>query len=140
MEVQSCSQGVLIFFLLSFGFKVGRLEERFFFSSRIWCGEVENGLSSVRTGHWTFRASFIGGGVRGEDLFSFQLIGRAKVPILFCLHNNGRWWGVARRGDERFFFCFPCFLMCSHGVPSKFLMGFRNVPQVHNVFPNMFSV
>jgi hypothetical protein len=30
--------------------------------------------------------------------------------------------------------------MCSHDVPLKFLMGFHNVPQVHNVFPNMFSI
>jgi hypothetical protein len=30
-EVQSCSQGALVFFLLSFGFRVGRLEGRFFF-------------------------------------------------------------------------------------------------------------
>jgi len=38
-EVQSCSQGALVFFLLSFGFRVGRLKGRFFFSSCIWCGE-----------------------------------------------------------------------------------------------------
>jgi hypothetical protein len=30
--------------------------------------------------------------------------------------------------------------MCSHDVPFKFLMGSQNVPQVHNVFPNMFSI
>jgi hypothetical protein len=30
-EVQSCSQGALVFFLLSFGFRAGRLEGRFFF-------------------------------------------------------------------------------------------------------------
>ncbi len=34
-EVQLCSQGALVFFLLSFGFRVGR----FFFSSCIWCGK-----------------------------------------------------------------------------------------------------
>jgi hypothetical protein len=40
-EVQSCSQGALVFFLLSFGFRVGRLEVggEVFFSSCIWCGE-----------------------------------------------------------------------------------------------------
>jgi len=45
-EVQSCSQGALIFFLLSFEFRVGRLEGRFFFSSCIWC---EDGLSNVHS-------------------------------------------------------------------------------------------
>jgi len=30
--------------------------------------------------------------------------------------------------------------MCSHDVPFKFLMGSHNVSQVHNVFPNMFSI
>jgi len=71
--------GALVFFLLSFGFRVGRLEGRFVFG-------VESGLSSVHlnTGHWTFHASFIGGGeVRGEDLFSFQPIRRAKVPCFY---------------------------------------------------------
>jgi hypothetical protein len=43
-EVQSCFQGALIFFLLSFGFRVGRLEGRFF--SQVVFG-VESGLSSV---------------------------------------------------------------------------------------------
>ncbi len=38
------------FFLLSFGFRVGKLEGRFFFSSCIWCGE------------WTVHAIFEGGG------------------------------------------------------------------------------
>jgi len=38
-EVQSCFQGALVFFFLSFGFKVGRLEGRFFFFSCIWCGK-----------------------------------------------------------------------------------------------------
>jgi len=49
-EEQSCSQGALVFFLLSFGFKVGRLEGRFF--SQAVFG-VESGLSSVHsdTGH-----------------------------------------------------------------------------------------
>jgi hypothetical protein len=28
---------------------------------------------------------------------------------------------------EDFFFSFPCFLLYSHGVPSKFLMGSQNV-------------
>ncbi len=58
-EVQSCSQGALVFFLLSFGFRVGRLEGRFFFSSCIWCGKW---IVQCPLGHWTFHASFIGGG------------------------------------------------------------------------------
>ncbi len=80
-EVQSCFHGALIFFLLTFGFTVERLDRRFFFSSFIWCGKwtVQCPLR-----HWTFDASFIGGdGVRGKDLFSFQLIGRAKVPCFY---------------------------------------------------------
>jgi len=76
---------------------------------------------------WTldFPAKFFwAGGAGGVDLFSFQPIGRPKLG-----------------GDrEDFFFNFPCFLMCSHDVPFKFLMGSHNVPQVHNVFPNMFSI
>ncbi len=43
-EVQSCSRGALVFFLLSFGFKVGRLERKFFFQAIFG---VESGLSSV---------------------------------------------------------------------------------------------
>jgi hypothetical protein len=81
-----------------------------FFSSCIWCGEW---TVQCPLGHWTFHGSFIGGGQGGG----------------------------ARRGEGRFFFSsFPCFLMCSHGVPSKFLMGSQNVPQVHNVFLNMFFI
>jgi len=58
------------------------------------------------------------GGMGGEDLFSFQPIGGPKLG-----------------GDrEDFFFSFPCFLMCSHDVPFKLLMGSHNVPQVHKVF------
>ncbi len=43
-------------------------------------------------------------------------------------------------GLEEFFSIFPCFPMCSHDVPSKFLMGSQYVCQVHNVFLNMFSI
>jgi len=58
------------------------------------------------------------GGMGGVDLFSFQPIGGPKLG-----------------GDrEDFFFSFPCFLMCSHDVPFKLLMGSHNVPQVHKVF------
>jgi len=98
------------------GLRLGgcRLEGRFFFSSV--CG-VENGLSRVDTGHsMQVLLGTAGGG--GEDLFSFQPIGGPKLG-----------------GDrEDFFFSFPCFLMCSHDVPFKLLMGSHNVPQVHKVF------
>jgi hypothetical protein len=61
------------------------------------------------------------------------------------LSANGKAQGallLSLEGGKGFFFFFilPRFPMCSHGVPSKFLMGFQNVPQVHNVFPNMFSI
>jgi hypothetical protein len=42
-EVQSCSQGALVFFFLSFGFRVGRLKGTFFFSSCLWCRECGRG-------------------------------------------------------------------------------------------------
>jgi hypothetical protein len=98
--MQSCFQDALDFFLLSFGFRVERLQvggEVFFFKC-MWCGEW-----TIQSGHWTFHASFIGGGrgggvgagAGGEDLFSFQPIGGPKLG-----------------GDrEDFFFSFPCFLM-----------------------------
>ncbi len=43
-------------------------------------------------------------------------------------------------GGEGFFFFFPWFPMCSHYVPLKFPSGCQYVPQVPNVFPNMFSI
>jgi len=63
--------GVLwFFFLLSFGFKVGRLEGRFFFQDVFG---VKSGLANVHSdiGHSTFHASFIGGseGERGGFIF-----------------------------------------------------------------------
>ncbi len=41
---------------------------------------------------------------------------------------------------EGFFSIFPCFPMCSQGVPFKFLLGSQYVPQGRNVFLNMFSL
>ncbi len=69
----------------------------------------------------------------GEDLFSFQPIGgpRCLAFIPFKL-GGGR--------EKIFFFNFPCFLIVPMVFPFKFLMGSQNVPQVHNVFPNMFSL
>jgi len=120
----------LDFFPFKFWVRVGRLKGRFFFQAIFG---VESGLSSVHsdTGHWTFHVSFIGGEGGG---FIFLSANRKGQGALFLFLLN---WGG---GTKDFFFSFLCFLMCSHGVPSKFLMGSRNVPQVHNVFPNMFSV
>ncbi len=88
----------------------------------MWCGEW-----TIQSGHLTFHASFIGGGRWG-----------GKRGFIFLSANKR---AQVRGGQERFFFfSFPCFLMCSHDVPFKFLMGSHNVPQVHNVFPNMFSI
>jgi hypothetical protein len=82
----------LVFFLLSFGFRVGKLEGRFFF--QVVCG-VESRLSNVQ-----LSMQVLLGGDRGEG-----------GGFIFLLANR------------IFFFSFPSFLMCSHGVPSKFLMG-----------------
>ncbi len=97
------------------------MERRFFFSSV--CG-VESGLSRVDTGlSMQVLLGTAGGGGRKGFIF---------------LSTNRR---AQVRGDkEDFFFNFPCFLICSHDVPFEFIMGSHNVPEVHNVFPNMFSI
>ncbi len=41
---------------------------------------------------------------------------------------------------EDYYFFFPCFPLCSQYVPFKFSMGSQYVPQVPNVFPNIFSI
>jgi hypothetical protein len=52
----------------------------------------------------------------------------------FFLLSLGVWgWGG-------FFPILPWFSMCSHHVPNEFSSGFQYVPQVPNVFPNMFSI
>ncbi len=56
----------------------------------------------------------------GEDLFSFQPMGRPKVPCFYSLTVGGG-------GKDFIFFIFPCFPMCSHGVSPKFLMGSQYV-------------
>jgi len=43
-------------------------------------------------------------------------------------------------GGREGFFIFARFPMCSYYVPFKFPMGFQDVPQFRNVFPNMFSI
>jgi hypothetical protein len=98
----------------------GRLEGRFFFSSYIWCGK------------WTvdFPCKFYLG-VGGRIYFPFNQWEGPRCLALFLLSLGG---------GKDFFSIFPCFPMCSHGVPSKFLMGSQCVPQVHNVFLNMFYI
>ncbi len=81
--MQSCTQGAFVSFLLSFGFRVGRLAvggDVFFFKLYL--------LWSVYFGHWTkdFQCKFYWGrpgGLGGEDLFSFQPIGGPKVPCFY---------------------------------------------------------
>jgi len=58
--------------------------------------------------------------------------GKAQGALFLFLLSLG--------GEKDFFSIFPCFPMCSHVVPSKFLMGSQCVPQVHNVFLNMFCI
>jgi hypothetical protein len=104
----------------------GRLEGRFFFQAIF---SVHSGLSSVHlnTGLSMQLLSWGGGGF-------FFLSGNGKAQgasLLFLL---------SLEGGKDFFFILPCFPMCPHGVPSTFLMGSPYVPQVHNVFPNMFSI
>ncbi len=70
--MQSCSQGALVLFFSSFGFRVGKLEvggEVFFFKLYlVWI--VDTGLSMQVL-------------LVGEDLFSFQPIGGPKVPCFY---------------------------------------------------------
>ncbi len=91
----------------------GRLEGRFFFQAVFG---VDSGLSSVHL-DMDFPCQFFFG---EENLFSFQAIGRPKVP---CFYSFQVW-----RAGRIFFFILPCFPMCSHGVRSKFLMGSQYVP------------
>jgi len=65
--MQSCFQSALDFFLLSFGFRVGRLWK--FFLSNVF--GVESGLSRVDIG--LYMQVLLGAieGAGGEDLFSF---------------------------------------------------------------------
>jgi len=74
-EVQSCSQGALVFFLLSFGFRVGRLEGRVFFFKLYLVWRVDCKSMQVLLG--------AAGGAGGDDLFSFQPIGGPKVPFFY---------------------------------------------------------
>ncbi len=70
------------------------------------------------TGHCTFHASFIrGGGGEGGGFIFFSANRKGQGALLLFFFK------LMGAGTEDFFFSFPCFLMCSHGVPSKFLMG-----------------
>jgi ferredoxin len=83
-EVQSCSQGALVFLLLSFGFRVGRLEGRFFFPSCIWCGEctVQCPLDIGLSMQVLFRV--VGAGGRGGFIF-LSANRRAQGALLLFL-------------------------------------------------------
>ncbi len=76
----------MVFFLLSFRFRVGRLEGRFSFQAVFG---VESGMSSVHLDirHWTFHASFIGGGKGEGGGFIFLLANRKGqgALLLFLL-------------------------------------------------------
>ncbi len=105
----------------------GRLEGRFFCQAVFG---VDSGLSSVHldTG-LSMQVLFEGGG--GFVFLSANGKGQGAL-FLFLLSLEG--------GKDFFFFILLYLLMCSHGVPSKVLMCCQYVPQVHNVFPNMFSI
>ncbi len=45
-------------------------------------------------------------------------------------------WGVG--GEERFFFIFLDFPMCSHYVPFKFLMGSQYFPNIFSIPPHFY--
>jgi len=83
-------------------------------------------------GHWTvdFPCKFYLG--RGEGFIFLSANGKAQGALLLFLLSLG--------GGKDFFSIFPYFPMCSHDVPSKFLMGSQYVPQVHNAFLNMFYI
>jgi hypothetical protein len=80
--MQSCFQGVLDFFLLSFGSRFGgyKLKGRFFISSVFG---VESGLSRGDIGLSMQVLLKAARGARREDLFSFQPIGGPKVPCFY---------------------------------------------------------
>ncbi len=59
-----------------------------------------------------------------------------KVPCIFSF-LVGEWGGSQRRN---FFSGFPWFPLCSLYDPNKFSSCSQQVPQVLNVFPNMFSI
>jgi hypothetical protein len=71
-------------------------------------------------------------GAGGGGFIFLSANGKAQGALLLFLLSLG--------GEKDFFSIFPCFPMCSHSVPSKFLMGSQCVPQVHSVFLNMFYI
>jgi len=79
----------------------------------------------VDSGQWTFHASFIW--AQGGGFIFLSANGKAQSALLLFLLSLG--------GEKDFFSIFPYFPMCSHGVPSKFLM----VPNVFPKFTMCFS-
>jgi hypothetical protein len=78
------SQGALVFFLLNFGCRVGRLEVRgegFYFKLYLaWRVDCPVSTRTLNTGLSMQVLLQVPEGGEGQDLFSFQPIGRPKVP------------------------------------------------------------
>jgi hypothetical protein len=111
------------------------------------------------TGHWTLGVLIIWSCWK-NDLWLLRpklfqgVLAQAKNGDAFGKRNFcSQWEGPSKHsrclaffsfwvwGGKDFFSCFPGFPICSHCVPCKFPMGtFQYVPQVPNVFPNMFSI
>jgi len=108
------SQGIIIFNYKIFG---GRLEGRFFFKlCLVWRVDCP-----VFTWTVDFPCKFYWGG-GGEGFVCLSANGKAQSALLLFLLSLG--------GRKGCFFIFPCFPMCSHSVPPKFLMGSQYVPIV----------
>ncbi len=106
-------------------------------------GPGKNGRGADWLCRWPARAG-TGEGLTGCDGGQHGRAGHGRVPAgpVRALHRKGRMKPPLKSDGQSkdFFFIFPCFPMCSHGVPSKFLMGSQYVPQVHNAFLNMFCI
>ncbi len=104
------------------------MEGRFFFQAVFG---VKSGWSNVHfdTGLFIiFMQVLFGAGGRRRICF-LSANGKAQGALFLFL---GGW--------EGFFFHFSLFPNVLHGVPNGFSMGSQYVPQVHNVFPNIFSI
>jgi hypothetical protein len=93
-EVQSCSQGALVFFLLSFGFRVGRLEGRVFFFKLYLVWRVDCKSMQVLLGA-------AGGAGRGGFIF-LSANRRAQGAFLLFHLSSG-----AGEREDFFFSVFP---------------------------------
>jgi hypothetical protein len=106
----------------------GRLEGRFFFKLYlVWRVDSRCPLGQSIV---DFPCKFYLGAGGGFIFLSAN--GKAQSALLLFLLSLG--------GEKDFFSIFPCFPMCFHNVPSKFLMGSQYVPQVHDAFLYMFCI